>query len=126
MSEPHAAAPAMGPEAAALRILRLYEATVILAVAGILGLVVYVVRLGAIVGPGVQSSFGFAVALMFLFAALATHVVDRIYRSWPFGRKFVPTAPGPVTDRSVANFLLVVLLLAVLGGGAYILGSLMS
>jgi hypothetical protein len=97
-------------------VLTIFAAILGLLLIGIAVLTVYIVRLGALVGPGVESSFGFAVALMFLMAALMVHTAEATYRLWPLGRRFLPTPPGPISDRMVANFLRVLVL--VLAGGA--------
>jgi len=108
------------------RVLDLYTAVTVLMLLGIAVLVVYVVRLGTLTGPGVQESFGLALALMFLMAAVVAHVMDRTYRSWPLGRRFRPTPPGPVTAEGEVRFLKV--LVVVLAGAAiaYVLGGLIA
>lgn len=105
-------------------VLLLYAAILALVLVGILSLTVYILQLGSLVGPGVESSFGYAVSLMFLLAALGVHTAEATYRIWPLGRRFLPTPPGPVTDRMIANFLKV--LVAVLAGAgiAYLLAGL--
>jgi flagellar biosynthesis protein FliR len=74
--------------------------------------------------PGGEQSFGFALALMFLMAALIFHIVDRTYRVWPFGRRVTPPAPGPITTDSTARFLRIALVLAAAGTCSYLLGNL--
>ncbi len=108
------------------RTLALYYAAMILMLAGLGVLTVYAMRLGPPVDPGVQESFGLAVALMFLMGAMTAHLIDRLYRVWPMGRRFRPTAPGPVTDRGWATLLAVCVL--VIGGGAisYVIAGLLS
>jgi hypothetical protein len=108
------------------RTLALYYAATILMLIGLGLLIVYTMRLGAPVDPGVEESFGLAVALMFLMGAMTAHLIDRLYRVWPLGRRFRPTPPGPVTDRSWATFLAVSVL--VIGGAAiaYVLAGLLS
>lgn len=108
------------------RTLAFYYAAVVLMLAGIGVLSFYAYRLGAIVGPGVEQSFGFAVALMFIMGALTIHVVDRMYRSWPLGRRFRPTPPGPVTDRAWAVAVAVLVLVVAGGAIAYLLGGLLA
>jgi len=110
--------------AARERVLDLYTAVTVLMLLGIAVLIVYAVRLGSLTGPGVQESFGIAVALMFLMAALIVHVVDRTYRSWPLGRRFRPTPPGPVTEAAQARFLKILVLVIAAAAIAYILGGL--
>ena len=96
-------------------VLLLYSAILALLLVGIVALSVYIFRLGPLVGPGVESSFGYAVSLMFLMAALMVHTAEATYRIWPLGRRFLPTPPGPISERMVANFLKVLVL--VLAGG---------
>lgn len=109
------------------QLLRIYEVVAGLSVFGILVLVAYSIRLGPIVGPGVESSFGLAVALMFLEGALLVHIVDRIYREWPLGRRVAPDWRGAVSDADIARFLMVIVFAAALGSVAFlfwgILGS---
>ena len=122
MSEPEA-----DPEAMALsRVLALYETIAVLMLVTIGLLVVYAIHLGPLVGPGVESSFGLAVGLMFLGSALLVHLVDRVYRVWPAGRRIFPTAPGPVTDRAIATFLRVAILVTAGGAVAYVLWTLVT
>jgi len=108
------------------RVLDAYTAVTVLMLLGIAVLIGYVVRLGSLTGPGVQESFGLALALMFLMAAVVAHVVDRTYRGWPLGRRFRPTPPGPVSVDSEVRFLKV--LIVVLAGAAiaYVLGGLIA
>ncbi len=77
------------------KVLDLYDAVTFLMLLGIGVLIVYAIQLGSLVSPGAQESFGLAVALMFLMAALMVHLVDRTYRVWPLGRRFRPTPPAP-------------------------------
>jgi hypothetical protein len=122
LSEPDATS-----ESAALsRVLALYETIAVLMLVTIGVLIVYAIGLGPLVGPGVESSFGLAVGLMFLCAALLVHLVDRAYRVWPAGRRIFPTAPGPVTDRAIATFLKVAILVAAGGAVAYIVWTLVT
>lgn len=122
MSEPDAATFARLQD----RTLALYYAAVVLMLLGIGVLAVYSYRLGPIVGPGVEQSFGYAVALMFIMGALTIHIVDRMYRVWPLGRRFRPTPPGAVTDRAW-SIVVAVLVLVIAGGAiAYILGGLLA
>lgn len=104
-------------------VLNLYAAILGLLLVGIIALSLYVLTLGSLVGPGVESSFGFAVALMFLMAALMVHTAEATYRLWPLGRRFLPTPPGPVTDRMIANFLKVLVLVVAGGAIAYIVAG---
>jgi hypothetical protein len=109
-----------------VRTLRLYSVIGGLMVAGILGLVAYSISLGPLVGPGVESSFGLAVGLMFLQATVLVHLVDRVYRVYPFGRRLKTAPPGPITDQDIAWFLRVLVIVAAVGAVAYILGSLIA
>ncbi|MFZ0830271.1 MAG: hypothetical protein WCB18_08390 [Thermoplasmata archaeon] len=108
------------------RVLNIYAAVLILMLATIGLLVVYCIQLGPLVGPGVEQSFGLAVALLFLCAAMIAHIVDRTYRVWPEGRSVHPTFPGFFTDRGVANF---VKILVIVGAGAtiaYVIATLIT
>jgi hypothetical protein len=108
------------------RVLDLYTAVTVVMLLGIAVLVGYAVHLGTLTAPGVQESFGLALALMFLMAAVVAHVVDRTYRVWPLGRRFRPTPPGPVTPAAEVRFVKV--LVVVLAGAAiaYVLGGLIA
>ena len=108
------------------RTLDLYDAVTFLMLIGIGVLVVYCLRLGSLTSPGAQQSFGFAVALMFLMAALIIHFVDRTYRVWPLGRRMVPTPPGPVTPAAQARFLAVLIFVIALAACAYVVGGLLT
>jgi hypothetical protein len=104
-------------------VLNLYAAILGLMLVGIGILTVYILQLGALTGPGVESSFGFAVALMFLMSALMIHTAEATYRLWPLGRRFLPTPPGPVSDRMIANFLKVLIVVAAAGVLAYLIAG---
>ncbi len=108
------------------RALSLYYAAMILMLLGIGVLGLYCYRLGPLTSPGAEQSFGFAVSLMFLMGALVIHLVDRTYRVWPLGRRFRPTAPGPVTDRAWSVALAVLILVIAGGAIAWILGGLLA
>lgn len=105
-------------------VLRYYQAITLLMLAAIGLLIVYTLRLGPIVGPGAESSFGYAVALMFLCAALLVHLIDRTYRVWPEGRRVRPPVPSEVTDRSLARAAIVLVVILVGGAIAYIVATL--
>jgi hypothetical protein len=107
-------------------VLNLYDAITVLMLAGIAVLIVYAIRLGPLTSPGAEQSFGFAVALMFLMAALIVHLVDRTYRVWPLGRRFRPSAPGPVSVRAQARFVIAIILVVAAGAIAYVLGGLIA
>jgi hypothetical protein len=117
-----AAAPTT-PELAA-RALRIDLAIIVVMVVGILGLVGYSIALGPLTSPGVQSSFGYALALMFIMAGIAFHVIDRMYRVWPLGRRVHPVRPPQLTDASIAVALRVAIFVAACVAVAYVLGSL--
>lgn len=108
------------------RVLNLYLAVVAISIVGILALVAYSIKLGPLTGPGVEESFGLALALMFLFSALLLHVLDRTYRVWPLGRRVAPEFPGPVSEAGYALFLKVIVVAAAGIGIAYVLGTLIS
>jgi hypothetical protein len=86
-------------------------------------LTVYILQLGSLVGPGVEQSFGFAVALMFLMAALMVHTAEATYRLWPLGRRFQPTPPGPVSDRMISSFLKILVVILAAGVLAYLIAG---
>jgi hypothetical protein len=108
------------------RVLDLYTAITLLMLLGIAILVGYVVHLGNLTAPGVQESFGLALALMFLMAALVAHVVDRTYRVWPLGRRIRPTPPGPVTLEAQVRFVKILILVIAAAAIAYVLGGLIA
>lgn len=108
------------------RTLAFYYAATILLLVGIGILSFYAFRLGPLVGPGVEQSFGLAAALMLVMGALITHVVDRMYRVWPLGRRFTPTAPRTITDRDWSLALAVCVLVIAGGAISYILGGLLA
>jgi hypothetical protein len=117
-----------GPELRALqnRALDVYLALTVLMLIGIGVLILYSIELGPLVSPGAQQSFGYAIALMSLMGALLFHLIDRMYRSWPFGRKFRPTPPGPVSEAAQVRFLKIVVVAVAAAGIAYLLGSLLA
>jgi hypothetical protein len=110
---------------AARRVLALYNATTVLLLLGIGGLALYAYRLGPLVGPGVESSFGFAVATMFVMGALLVHLVDASYREWPLGRKFRPSTPGAATPAAAARVVTWLIVLAAAGGIAFVVAQLL-
>ncbi|MFI5414082.1 MAG: hypothetical protein ACHQ16_00155 [Candidatus Lutacidiplasmatales archaeon] len=110
---------------AAQRVLQLYQAVIVLMLLGIVGMFVYVVRLGTLVGTGVETSFGLAVAAMFAMGALLVHLIDRTYRSWPLGRRFRPATPPPVTPAGTATWLSWFVVAAAIAGGAYVVAQLL-
>jgi hypothetical protein len=121
------------PDPAFLRIrnatLRIYLAIVVLMLVGILGLVAYAIRVSLVDGltqPGPENSFGFALALLFLMAALLFHVVDKTYRVWPLGRRVPPEPPTWITDRSVLTLLRILVIVAAIGVLAFVLGGLLA
>jgi hypothetical protein len=108
------------------RTLDLYGAVTLLMLLGIAVLVVYAIRLGPLTSPGAESSFGFALALMSLMGAVIFHVADRTYRSWPLGRRFRPTPPGPVTTEAWVQFLKLLIVVVAVAGIAYLVGGLIA
>jgi hypothetical protein len=120
--------PSLEPDLARVRarVLDVYTAVTVLMLLGIALLVGYVVHLGSLTAPGVQESFGLALALMFLMAAIVAHVVDRTYRVWPLGRRFRPTPPGPVTLEAEVRFVKLLILVLAAAAIAYVLGGLIA
>jgi tellurite resistance protein TehA-like permease len=110
---------------AARKVLELYNATTVLLLLGIAGLAIYSFRLGPLVGPGVETSFGLAVAAMFVMGALLVHLVDRTYRSWPLGRKYRPETPTAVTPAGTARLVTWLIVLAAAGGIVYVVAQLL-
>jgi hypothetical protein len=108
------------------RTLAVYTAIVLLMLLGIAVLIVYAIRLGPLTSPGAESSFGYAISLMALMGAVLFHVVDRTYRSWPLGRRFRPTVPGPVTADAQVRLLMVLTLVLAAAAIAYVIGGLVS
>jgi len=108
------------------RVLNIYAAVLILMIATIGLLTLYCIRLGTLVGPGVEQSFGIAVALMFLCAAMITHIIDRTYRVWPEGRSVHPTFPGFFTERGAANFVKILILVGAGATIAYVIAVLIT
>ena len=123
MSETGTPSPA---DAAQASVLRIYQATSVVMLLLIAGLSLYCYRLGPLVGPGVEESFGLAVAMMFLFSALLVHVLDRTYREWPLGRRVHPGPPTTLTDERVAFALRVVVVVAAALLIAYVLAGVLS
>ena len=114
------ALPAEATEALQNRVLNLHAAVILLMLGLIAVLAVYAFRLGPLVGPGVESSFGLAVALMFVAGAMIAHAIDQTYRVWPEGRGVRPTFPGFITDRGLANGLRILVLVAAAAAIAYV------
>jgi hypothetical protein len=108
------------------RVLNLYAAVLILMLLAVALLVAYCIRLGPLVGPGVESSFGLACALLFLCAALLVHIVDRTYRVWPEGRGVRPMFPGFVTERGLANLVKILIIVAAGAAIAYVIATLLT
>lgn len=109
------------------RTLELYTATMVLMLLGIGVLIVYtIVLVGPLTSPGAQESFGLALGLSFLMAAVAGHLVDRMYRVWPLGRRIHPLPPGPVTSAAQVRFFQVLVLILAAGAIAYLLGALIA
>ncbi|MGD0587280.1 MAG: hypothetical protein ABSA63_00575 [Thermoplasmata archaeon] len=108
------------------RLLDLYTAVTVLMLLGIGVLIVYAFRIGPLTSPGAEQSFGYAVALMFLMGAVVFHLVDRTYRTWPFGRRVRPTWPGYVTLEGEIRFFKILIVVAAAASIAYILGGLIA
>jgi hypothetical protein len=108
------------------QVLDLYDAVTFLMLIGIAILIVYCFELGPLTSPGAQESFGLAVAVMFLMAALIVHLIDRTYRVWPLGRRFTPTPPGPVTTHAQARFLAILIFVIAAAAIAYVIGTLIT
>jgi hypothetical protein len=106
------------------RTLNLYDAVTLLMLLGIAIMIAYAIHLGPLASPGAQESFGFAIALMALMGALLFHVVDRTYRTWPLGRRFSPTPPGPVTLQSQVRFVKALVFALTVAAIAYVLAGL--
>ena len=108
------------------RLLDLYTAITGLMLLGIAVLIVYAIELGPLTSPGAEQSFGYALALMFLMGAVIFHLVDRMYRVWPFGRRFRPSWPGFVTLEGEIRFFKILIVIAAGAAIAYILGGLIA
>jgi len=108
------------------RLLDIYTVVVLLMLVGIGVLIVYAFRLGSLTSPGAQQSFGYALGLMFLMAAVVFYLVDRMYRVWPFGRRIRPAWPGYVTVEGEVRFFKVVIVVAAAAAIAYVLGGLIA
>ncbi|MCI4367259.1 MAG: hypothetical protein L3K08_05870 [Thermoplasmata archaeon] len=123
MSEHDADAEMLAMRSPRETVLNLYAAILGLMLVGIGILTIYILQLGSLVGPGVEQSFGFAVALMFLMAALMVHTAEATYRLWPLGRRFQPTPPGPVSDRMISSFLKILVVILAVGVLAYLIAG---
>jgi hypothetical protein len=110
---------------AARTVLKLYRAITVLLLLGVAGLFVYVVRLGPLIGTGAESSFGLAVAVMFVMGALLAHIADVTYRSWPLGRRYRPAVPPAATAKEAASWVSWLIVLAAVAGAAYVLAQLL-
>jgi hypothetical protein len=108
------------------RILSMYFSVVAISILAIAVLIAYIVSLGALVGPGVESSLGFALALLFLLAALLVHLLDRAYREWPLGRRVHPTAPGSLSAASMVTVVRWVVVAAAAAIIIYLLATLLT
>ena len=108
------------------RVADLYTAVEGLMLLGILVLNDYTDRLGPLTSPGAEQSFGYALALMLMMAAMVAHLMDRTYRVWPLGRRFRPSDPGYVSLASQTRFVKVVVVVAAAAAIAYILGGLIA
>ncbi|MGA8276523.1 MAG: hypothetical protein WB789_05830 [Thermoplasmata archaeon] len=109
------------------RVLDLYSGIIAIMIVGIAILAAYIILwVGPLTSPGAQESFGLALALAFLMATVAVHLVDRMYRVWPLGRTVHPTRPAPVNDRDVARFFRWAVVVATAAAVAYLLGVLLT
>jgi len=108
------------------RLLDLYTAITGLMLVGIAVLIVYAIRLGPLTSPGAEQSFGYALALMFLMGAVIFHLVDRMYRVWPLGRRVRPAWPGYVTVDAEVRFFKILIVIAAGAAIAYVLGGLIA
>jgi hypothetical protein len=109
------------------QVLDLYAATILLMIVGIGVLILYtIILVGPLTSPGAQESFGLALALSFLMAAVAGHLVDRMYRVWPLGRRIHPTPPGPVTVAAQVRFYQVLVVVIAGAAIAYLVGGLIA
>ena len=108
------------------RLLDLYTAITVLMLLGIAVLIVYAIQLGSLTSPGAQQSFGYALALMFLMGAVIFHLIDRMYRVWPLGRRIRPAWPGYVTVDAEVRFFKILIVVAAGAAIAYVLGGLIA
>jgi len=108
------------------RLLDLYTVVTLLMLIGIAILIVYAIDLGPLTSPGAEQSFGYAVALMFLMSAVICHLVDRIYRAWPFGRRVAPVWPGYVSLQAEIRFFKILIVVVAAAAIAYVLGGLIA
>ncbi|MCI4345645.1 MAG: hypothetical protein L3K07_02670 [Thermoplasmata archaeon] len=108
------------------RVLDYYFAVAGVSLAGIALLVVYVLTLGPIVGPGIEESFGLATALLFLLSALLVHLVDRTYREWPEGRRVHPAPPRLLGDWDVVRAIKVAVVIGAALLLAYLFGGILA
>lgn len=107
------------------RVLNVYDGITALCMLGIAIMIIYVIKVGPLTSPGAQESFGLALSMMFLLGALLFHIVDRTYRTWPLGRRFSPTPPGPVTGWDIARFLRVFTVVVAGAAIAYLIASML-
>jgi hypothetical protein len=103
-------------------VLSLYTAVSILMVIGIAIGVLYAISLGTLVGPGVEESFGLDLASLFLMSAMLAHIVDRMYREWPEGRRVHPAQPADITAKTTNYAAKVVLIVGAALIIAYLVG----
>ena len=108
------------------RLLDLYTTVTVLMLVGIGVLIAYVIRLGSLTSPGAEQSFGYSLALMFLMGAVIFHLVDRMYRVWPLGRRIRPAWPGYVTVEGEIRFFKILVVVAGGAAIAYVLGGLIA
>jgi len=120
----------LSSDADALRELQRRTATLYTGVAGLMlvgiaVLALYSIRLGPLTTPAAETSFGYALCVMSLMAAVLFHVVDRTYRAWPLGRRFAPSDPGPVSALAQVRFLQVLIIVLAGAAIAYLIGGLL-
>ena len=53
------------------------------------------------------------------------HIAEATYRIWPLGRRYTPEAPRPVTDRMVAAFLKILVVVIAVGVIGYVVAGLL-
>ncbi|MCI4363401.1 MAG: hypothetical protein L3K13_03740 [Thermoplasmata archaeon] len=108
------------------KVMDYYIATAGISLAGIALLVVYVLTLGPIVGPGAEESFGLASALLFLLSALMVHLVDRAYREWPEGRRVHPAPSRLLGDGDIVRLVKVAVIIGAALFLAYLFGGILA
>ncbi len=114
------------------RLFRWYGAITAIALGVMAVLIAYVIVYGmgfagpGLASPGGQQSVGFALAMLLLLAALLVHLVDRIYRVWPFGRKVEVLVPRPLTIESQVLLLKVLVAVFAAAGIGWLIAGLLT